>query len=89
MRTSSMAIGAPFGFENSVTAGIVSAKGRTLPDDGYVPFIQSDVELEVWRERASRKLRVKLGGAEAEEVVADNAEAQRGSSRIFVPGELA
>jgi serine protease Do len=38
-----MAIGAPFGFENSVTAGIVSAKGRTLPDDGYVPFIQSDV----------------------------------------------
>jgi serine protease Do len=38
-----VAIGAPFGFENSVTAGIVSAKGRTLPDDGYVPFIQSDV----------------------------------------------
>ena len=38
-----VAIGAPFGFENSVTAGIVSAKGRTLPQDGYVPFIQSDV----------------------------------------------
>jgi serine protease Do len=38
-----VAIGAPFGFENSVTAGIVSAKGRTLPRDGYVPFIQSDV----------------------------------------------
>jgi serine protease Do len=38
-----VAIGAPFGFENSVTAGIVSAKGRTLPNDGYVPFIQSDV----------------------------------------------
>ena len=38
-----VAIGAPFGFENSVTAGIVSAKGRTLPDDGYVPFIQTDV----------------------------------------------
>jgi serine protease Do len=38
-----VAIGAPFGFENSVTAGIVSAKGRTLPADGYVPFIQSDV----------------------------------------------
>jgi serine protease Do len=35
--------GAPFGFENSVTAGIVSAKGRPLPQDGYVPFIQSDV----------------------------------------------
>src|SRR5882724_11415038 len=38
-----VAIGAPFGFENSVTAGIVSAKGRTLPDSGYVPFIQTDV----------------------------------------------
>ena len=38
-----VAIGAPFGFENSVTAGIVSAKGRSLPDDTYVPFIQTDV----------------------------------------------
>ena len=38
-----VAIGSPFGFENSVTAGIVSAKGRTLPDDSYVPFIQTDV----------------------------------------------
>ncbi|RPI12086.1 MAG: DegQ family serine endoprotease [Lysobacterales bacterium] len=38
-----VAIGAPFGFENSVTAGIVSAKGRNLPDDAYVPFIQTDV----------------------------------------------
>ena len=37
------AIGAPFGFENSVTSGIVSAKNRTLPDDGYMPFIQTDV----------------------------------------------
>lgn len=37
------AIGAPFGFENSVTAGIVSAKGRSLPGETYVPFIQSDV----------------------------------------------
>jgi serine protease Do len=37
------AIGAPFGFDNSVTAGIVSAKGRSLPDDTYVPFIQTDV----------------------------------------------
>ncbi|WP_317202507.1 Do family serine endopeptidase [Janthinobacterium sp.] len=37
------AIGAPFGFENSVTAGIVSAKGRTLPDGNIVPFIQTDV----------------------------------------------
>jgi serine protease Do len=39
------AIGAPFGFENSVTAGIVSAKGRTLPEETYVPFIQTDVAL--------------------------------------------
>lgn len=39
------AIGAPFGFENSVTSGIVSAKGRTLPDESYVPFIQTDVAL--------------------------------------------
>jgi serine protease Do len=39
------AIGAPFGFENSVTAGIVSAKGRSLPDGSYVPFIQTDVAL--------------------------------------------
>lgn len=39
------AIGSPFGFENSVTAGIVSAKGRALPDDGYVPFIQTDVAI--------------------------------------------
>jgi serine protease Do len=40
-----VAIGAPFGFENSVTAGIVSAKGRMLPDSGYVPFIQTDVPI--------------------------------------------
>ncbi|TDR82260.1 DegQ family serine endoprotease [Paludibacterium purpuratum] len=39
------AIGAPFGFENSVTAGIVSAKGRSLPDETYVPFIQTDVAI--------------------------------------------
>ena len=38
-----VAIGSPFGFENSVTAGIVSAKGRSLPDEAYVPFIQTDV----------------------------------------------
>jgi len=40
-----LAIGAPFGFENSATTGIVSAKGRTLPDSGYVPFIQTDVPI--------------------------------------------
>ena len=38
-----LAIGSPFGLENTVTAGVVSAKGRTLPDDSYVPFIQTDV----------------------------------------------
>lgn len=38
-----LAIGSPFGFENSATAGIVSAKSRALPDDNYVPFIQTDV----------------------------------------------
>ncbi|MBN9425229.1 MAG: Do family serine endopeptidase, partial [Burkholderiales bacterium] len=38
-----LAIGSPFGFENTVTAGVVSAKGRTLPDDSMVPFIQTDV----------------------------------------------
>jgi serine protease Do len=38
-----LAIGAPFGFENSATAGIVSAKGRSLPQENYVPFIQTDV----------------------------------------------
>jgi serine protease Do len=38
-----LAIGAPFGFENTVTAGVVSAKGRSLPDDSSVPFIQTDV----------------------------------------------
>lgn len=37
------AIGAPFGFENSVTVGVVSAKGRLLPNESYVPFIQTDV----------------------------------------------
>ncbi|MDE2343237.1 MAG: trypsin-like peptidase domain-containing protein, partial [Betaproteobacteria bacterium] len=40
-----LAIGSPFGFENSVTAGIISAKSRTLPDEGYVPFMQTDVAI--------------------------------------------
>lgn len=40
-----VAIGAPFGFENSVTAGIVSAKGRSLAQENYVPFIQTDVAI--------------------------------------------
>ncbi|MBS9339371.1 DegQ family serine endoprotease [Neisseria elongata] len=39
------AIGAPFGFENSITAGIVSAKGRSLPNENYTPFIQTDVAI--------------------------------------------
>lgn len=40
-----LAIGSPFGFDHSVTAGIVSAKGRSLPNDNYVPFIQTDVAI--------------------------------------------
>jgi len=40
-----LAIGSPFGFENTVTAGIVSAKGRSLPQENYVPFIQTDVAI--------------------------------------------
>lgn len=39
------AIGAPFGFDNTLTAGIVSAKGRSLPNDNYTPFIQTDVAI--------------------------------------------
>jgi serine protease Do len=39
------AIGSPFGFANTITAGIVSAKGRSLPDDAYVSFIQTDVAI--------------------------------------------
>jgi len=38
-----LAIGSPFGFENTATSGIVSAKSRSLPDGTYVPFIQTDV----------------------------------------------
>jgi serine protease Do len=38
-----LAIGSPYGFYNTVTAGIVSAKSRSLPDDDMVPFIQTDV----------------------------------------------
>jgi serine protease Do len=37
-----LAIGSPFGFDNSVTVGVVSAKGRSLPDGSAVPFIQTD-----------------------------------------------
>lgn len=40
-----VAIGSPFGFDHSVTAGIVSAKGRSLPNENYVPFIQTDVAI--------------------------------------------
>ncbi|MCA3069659.1 MAG: DegQ family serine endoprotease [Rhodocyclaceae bacterium] len=40
-----VAIGSPFGFDNSVTAGIVSAKGRALPQENFVPFIQTDVAI--------------------------------------------
>jgi len=40
-----VAIGSPFGFDHTVTAGVVSAKGRSLPNESYVPFIQTDVAI--------------------------------------------
>ena len=40
-----VAIGSPFGFVNSVTAGIMSAKSRSLPDENYTPFLQTDVPI--------------------------------------------
>lgn len=40
-----MAIGSPFGFDHSVSVGVISAKGRTLPSENYVPFIQTDVAI--------------------------------------------
>lgn len=40
-----LAIGTPFGFDHSVTAGIISALGRSLPSENYVPFIQTDVAI--------------------------------------------
>lgn len=40
-----VAIGSPFGFDHTVTAGVVSATGRSLPNESYVPFIQTDVAI--------------------------------------------
>ena len=40
-----MAIGSPFGFDHSVSVGVVSAVGRSLPNESYVPFIQTDVAI--------------------------------------------
>ena len=40
-----LAVGQPFGFENTVTAGIISAKSRSLPDENLVPFLQTDVAI--------------------------------------------
>ncbi|MCK5608788.1 trypsin-like peptidase domain-containing protein, partial [Candidatus Pacearchaeota archaeon] len=40
-----MAIGSPFGFDHSVSVGVVSALGRSLPSESYVPFIQTDVAI--------------------------------------------
>jgi len=40
-----LAIGAPFGFDSSATSGIVSAKGRSLPNENYVSFLQTDVAI--------------------------------------------
>jgi len=39
------AIGSPYGFENTMTVGVVSAKGRALPQENFVPFIQTDVAI--------------------------------------------
>ncbi|MEZ5452815.1 MAG: PDZ domain-containing protein [Thiothrix sp.] len=49
-----LAIGSPFGFDHSATAGIVSAKGRSLPDENYVPFIQTDVAIQPRQLRRTR-----------------------------------
>lgn len=38
-----LAIGSPFGFENSASAGVISARARSLPGEGYIPFLQTDV----------------------------------------------
>ena len=40
-----VAIGSPFGFDHTVTQGIISAMGRSLPNESYVPFIQTDVPI--------------------------------------------
>ena len=40
-----VAVGSPFGFDSTVTAGIISAKARRLPSETYVPFIQTDVAI--------------------------------------------
>lgn len=40
-----LAIGSPFGFDHSVTQGIISAMGRSLPNENYIPFIQTDVSI--------------------------------------------
>lgn len=40
-----MAIGSPFGFDHSVSVGVVSALGRSLPSENYVPYIQTDVAI--------------------------------------------
>src|SRR3989475_5782629 len=50
-----VAIGSPFGFDSTVTAGIVSAKGRSLPQENFVPFIQTDVAINPGNSGGDRK----------------------------------
>ncbi|BBI50369.1 hypothetical protein HORIV_27900 [Vreelandella olivaria] len=56
------AIGSPFGFDHSVTAGIVSAINRTLPRDAYVPFIQTDVAINPGNSGGAVQPRWRSGG---------------------------
>jgi len=57
-----LAIGEPFGLEETATAGIVSATARSLPGDGYVPFIQTDAAVNPAIRRTALRLEWPGGG---------------------------